>query len=58
MKKLPCPECGKLNEPVRVPDGFYFCTIEYRCNCGYVLIMSDYTYTITETKMRKELETK
>lgn len=55
-QKAKCPECKQLNELVKIPGGFYFDTVEYRCGCGYVLIINDYNFSRAMEQAKEELK--
>ena len=54
--KAKCPDCKKENEIIRTPDGFYFDNVEYRCECGYILLCSDYNFEFAEERLKTEID--
>lgn len=50
--KIDCPECGKKNEVVKIPGGFFYDQVEYKCSCGYYVT----TFALNYTQAKKDLK--
>ena len=53
--KINCPECNEPNETENIPGGFYFDSVSYKCDCGFILISSDLNFTIAFENLEKEI---
>lgn len=56
--KAKCPECKKMNEILKVSDGFYFDVVEYVCKCGFRLISYALNFPDAIKQLKKELRKK